>query len=308
MLPFAGYLGPPGLTAGYLGLTAVLAVLVAAVLVRRPLSTLCLVIMVLAIWVSFGHHKLVGLWWVPSAWNLLKNVPVLDQATPQNFIAVATWAIVVSGALLLDWIWQHRSGASFQLAHTRIPRPLLAGGLAVAISAALVLPWLIDWPIPFTTESVATRASLSLLLNSLPSDSVVLFYPFPSSARDPALVWQAEAHMRFKIAGGRGIAAGPGGAADHGLDPSTPAGMLTALSTSYQPVQRWVGGMPPMPTPQVISAMRQALRNWQVTNVVMAGGGRDPAYARQWLTRILGVPPHVQDGHWVWTGVQQLLS
>ena len=61
-------------------------------------------------------------------------------------------------------------------------------------------------------------------------------------------------------------------------------------------------------TVAVISSMRDTLRHWQVSEIVMSGGGRDPAYARQWLTKVLGAPPHLQDGLFVWSGVQQLIS
>ncbi|HYK29284.1 MAG TPA: hypothetical protein VEV61_15070 [Streptosporangiaceae bacterium] len=310
-LPFAGYLGPSGLSGGYLGLAAILLVVAAAIVVRRPLSRLCLVIMVVGIWASFGaYHHLVGLnghlAWLPSIWRLVRHMPVLDQATPQNCMVVAIWATAVSAALLIDWIWQRRSGAPLAVASARISRSVLAGAGALAISAAFVVPWLVDWPMPFTTESVATPPGVSHVLDSLPADSVVLFYPFPSSALDAALVWQAQEGMRFKVAGGRGITAGPGGAANHGLNPATPQGMLSALSTYYTP--HGTNDLPPMPSPQVVTSMRLALRQWKVTNVVMAGGGRNPAYAKQWLTRVLGAPPHLQAGIWVWTGVQQLIS
>jgi len=310
-LPDGGYLGPPGLIAGYLGIAAILVAIAAAVLVRRPLSRLCVVILVIAGWASLGtYSRLRGLdgalAWVPSLWRLLKNVPVLDQATPQNFSAMAVWAIVVQGALLVDWIWRHRAGAPLRVASWRVTRPELAGLSAAMVSIALVLPWLLDWPMPYTTESVSPPAPVSRLIADLPAHAVVLFYPFPSSEEDQSLVWQAEDDMRFAVAGGRGITAGPGGAAVHGLEPGTPAGMLSALSTSYKPYGHLK--LPPQPTAAVISSTRLALRDWQVTEVVMSGGGRDPGYARRWLTKVLGTPPHRQDGLWAWTGVQQLVS
>ena len=308
-LPFGGYLGSSGLSGGYLGIAAILVVIAAAIFVRRPLSRLCLVVLAMAAWASIGsYHHLAGLdgllSWLPSIWHLAKNVPVLDQATPQNFSAIAVFAVAVSAALLIDWIWRRRDGEPLSAAH--VSRTFVAAVSAVVVTAALILPWLLDWPMPYTTESVATPAPVSRLLGSLPSDSVVLFYPYPSSALDVSLLWQAESGLRFRVAGGRGITAGPGGAAVHGLEPGTPAGLLSALSTYYTPHGDL--SLPPMPTAAVIASMRQALRHWQVTNVVMAGGGRNPGYAKQWLTRVLGAPPRQQDGHWVWTGVQQLIS
>jgi hypothetical protein len=310
-LPYGGYLGPSGLSGGYLGIVAILAVLAAALLVRRPLTKLTAVIMVVGAWASLGtYHKLTALHgvlsWLPSLWAQVKNVPVLDQATPQNFSAVIVWAVVVSVALLIDWVWRLRAGEPVRMASARISRPMLAGGAAAVISLAVVLPWLLDWPMPYTTESVSTPPPVARVIASLPAQAVVLFYPFPSSAFDQSLVWQAENEMRFAVVGGRGITAGPGGAAVHGLAPGTPAGMLSALSTSYTP--HGTLGLPGLPTPAVVRSMRLALRHWQVTEIVMSGGGRDPAFARQWLTTVIGTGPHRQGGLWVWTGVQQLIS
>ena len=310
-LPFGGYLGSSGLSGGYLGIAAILVVIAAAIFVRRPLSRLCLVVMAMAAWASLGsYHRLAGLngllSWLPSIWRLAKNVPVLDQATPQNFSAIAVFAVAVSAALLIDCIWRSREGERPWPSGAHVSRIVVAAVSAVVVCAALIVPWLLDWPMPYTTESVATPPPVSRLLGSLPADSVVLFYPYPSSALDESLLWQAESGLRFRVAGGRGITAGPGGAAVHGLEPGTPAGLLSALSTYYTPHGDL--SLPPMPTAAVVASMRQALRHWQVTNVVMAGGGRDPGYAKQWLTRVLGAPPHEEDGRWVWTGVQQLIS
>ncbi len=108
--------------------------------------------------------------------------------------------------------------------------------------------------------------------------------------------------MHYAVVGGRGIAAGPGGVADHGLTPGTPEGTMSALSSSYPQMK-----LPPPPTPATIRSFRSALRRWGVTNVVMVPGGRDPAYARQWLTTVLGAGPALEDGAWVWDDVQRLI-
>jgi hypothetical protein len=310
-LAFAGYHGHSGLSGGYLGFTAIFMVVATALVVRRPLSRLCLVIMLVAGWASVGaYSRLQGLggalWWVPSLWRLFKNVPVLNNVMPQNFSAIAVWAVAVSAGLLIDWIWRNRSGAPMRLGSAGVSRTILAGGGAALVSAALALSWLIAWPMPFKTQSVATPRPIARLIASLPAHAVVLFFPFPSSALDEALVWQAEDDMRFAVAGGRGITAGPGGAAVHGLEPGTPAGMLSALSTFYTP-QGYVN-LPAPPTAAVISSMRLALQHWQVTDVVLTGRGRNPAYARQWLTSVIGTAPHRQDDRWVWTQVQKLIS
>jgi len=310
-LPDSGYLGPAGLTNGYLGVAAILIVVAAALLVRRPLTWLCAVILIIATWASLGSYSSLasfgGLFsWLPSLWNIVQNVPVLNQATPQNLSAIMVWAVVVSAALLLDWIWAQRSSAVLRELPVRLPGTALAAGGAAAVGVALVVPWLTAWQMPFKVESVATPAPVERILATLPPKAVVLFYPFPSSKLDQALIWQATDELRFRVVGGRGITAGAGGAAVHGLEANTPPGLLSALSTSYQPYGHL--NLPKLPTPPEIASMRAAMRSWGVTNIIMSGGGRAPDFSRQWLTTVLGAPPHLQDGRWVWTNVQALLA
>jgi hypothetical protein len=269
------------------------------------------VILAIGGWASLGnyHHELFRRGMVlplPSLWHVVRRIPVLDQVTPQNFSAIMVSVIVISAALLLDWIWRQRSGTWLRQLPARVPRPALAAGGTALLSLALIVPWMQAWPMPLKVESVATPAPIERILSSLPAHAVVLFYPFPSSELDQALVWQARDNLQFAVAGGRGITAGPGGAAVHGLEPGTPAGMLSALSTSYEPYGTLA--LPPMPTAAVQASMRAAIRSWQVTNIVMSGGGRAPDYARQWLTQVLGTPPHLQDGRYVWTNVQALVA
>ncbi|MBO0775655.1 MAG: hypothetical protein J2P34_05025 [Actinobacteria bacterium] len=60
-------------------------------------------------------------------------------------------------------------------------------------------------------------------------------------------------------------------------------------------------------SPADIRSFRAAVRRWGVTNVVMLRGGRAPAYARQWLTTMLGAKPVREDGAWVWNDVRKPL-
>jgi hypothetical protein len=310
-LPDSGYLGPAGLTNGYLGVAAMLIVIAAALVVRHPLTWLCAAILIIATWASLGTYGTLTsfggmLSWLPSLWNAVQNVPVLNQATPQNFSAIMVWVVVVAAAVLLDWVWAQRSAAALRELPARISGTAVAAVGGAVIAFALLVPWLTAWQLPLTVESVATPAPVQRILATLPPHAVVLFYPFPSSKLDQALIWQAADGLRFTIGGGRGITAGPGGAAVHGFEASTPAGLLTGLSTSYQPYGYLK--LPRPPTPAVVATMRAAMRTWGVTNIIMSGGGRAPAYSRRWLTTVLGTPPQRQDDRWVWTDVQALLA
>jgi hypothetical protein len=292
-LPQIGYLGPAGTLGAYLGIPALAVLGVAVFAVRRPLPKLCAAVTLITIWLSLGAtHLRVSSGgeppWFVLPWRAFDHLPVLDKLTPANFSAAAVWFVAVAGALLVDRIQS-------------LPARWAWAG-AGAVSAALVLPWAFAWPLPFTTSVISTPASVS----RLPSGAVVLFYPFPSSYLDQALVWQAQSGMRYAVVGGRGLVSGPDGTVDHGLTPGTPEGTMSGLTTSYSPHSYLA--LPPQPTPATAQAFRAALRRWGVTDVVITGGGRDPAYARQWLTTVLGARPRLRSGAWVWSDVQKLLA
>jgi hypothetical protein len=81
---------------------------------------------------------------------------------------------------------------------------------------------------------------------------------------------------------------------------------MSALTTQHLPQAHLP--TPPLPDSATVASFRGALRQWGVTNVVMTAGGRDPAYARRWLTAALGAAPRRQDSAWVWNNVQKLIS
>ena len=151
----AAYLGPLGADQGYLGLVA-LAVLAAAVFaLRRPLTRLCAAVTVILVWLSLGAS------WVPVShggeprglwlpWQVLGRLPVLNKLAPANFSAAALWFVVIAGALVVDALLP---GAA---ANARFPRALTRTAwarmtAAGVVSAALVVPWLLSWQLPFTT-------------------------------------------------------------------------------------------------------------------------------------------------------------
>ena len=303
-LPMIGYLGRAGTLGGYLGIPA-LAVLVAAVLVvPRPLAKLCAAVTFITVWLSLGSsHLPVSHGGEPSSlplpWRALDHVPVLDKITPANFSAAVVWFVAIASALVVDRIWPAARTAAARVTVTRVAGAGLVG-------LALVVPWLLSWPLPFTTSAVNPPSSVIDTSTRLPASAVVLFYPFPSSYKDQALVWQAMSGLRYRIVGGRGIVAGPGDAADHGLTPGTPEGIMSGLTTSYSPHAYL--RLPPPPTPATVRTFQNALRIWGVTNIVMTDEGRKPGYARQWLTSVLGTPPQLENGAWVWNDVPKLVS
>ncbi len=315
-LAVTGYLGPGGTLGAYLGFVALIAVLIALFAVRRPVVYSAAILLAVAAWLSLGARPFPLAAggqpsWVPQAWALFHNLPVLKNITPANFSAATTFFVAVIAALLIDKLWPAGTGERVGAVLGRVlgqadGKAALRIGVAAVLGIALAVPWLLSWPLPFSTRSVAAPAAMTRVEAGLSSSSVVLLYPFPSSYIDHSLVWQAEARLRFRIVGGRGIAALPNGNADHGFTPGTLEGTMTALTTSAIP--HGYLALPPLPDPATVKWFRAALRKAGVTNVIMTGGGRNPGYARHWLTIALGASPTRSGGLWIWDNVRQLPS
>jgi hypothetical protein len=249
-------------------------------------------------------------------------LPVLNKLGPGSFAVASEFCTVVAGVLLVDELLRRRREGAFGAGPvTAGAGEGSAGGVtgavsrlsaaqataaAVAVSLALLAPWLLAWHLPFSTQRVTASSWATRAGTQLPGNSVVLFYPFPATYLDQALIWQAQSGMRYSIVGGRGIVAGQGNVADHGFTPGTPEGTMSALTTKYLPQSHLT--TPSLPDSAVVASFRSALRHWGVTNVVVTAGGRDAGYARRWLTVALGTAPRAEDGAWVWNNVQNLTS
>jgi hypothetical protein len=301
-----GYLGTPGALPGYVGVFALAVLLLAAITLRRPLVLLCAVLSVASIWLSLGARSVPlsrkgepG--WLPLLWRPFENLPVLDKLAPQNFVVPALWFTVVAGAVLVDRLLDR--GLVLPARMSRRLSPRLAGAAAaVLVSAALVVPWLLSWPLPYATRHVTVSAWADKAGRRLPAASVVLYYPYPATYQDQALVWQAQTGMPYSVVGGRGIVVGPGGTASHGLTAGTPEALMGTLLSSHAGRILAVSQSAPE-----VRVFRAALRHWRVTEVVITTGAGNPVFARRWLTAVLRSAPVRQDGAWVWANVQQLV-
>jgi hypothetical protein len=315
----AGYLGPLGADEGYLGIAALVALAVALLVLRRPLVRLCAALTVITVWLSLGATPIaVSKGGEPSdfplLWKLFHNLPVLNKLGPGTFAVAAEFCTVVAIVLLAEELLRRRQeavpGAGKGSADGAASLSRLSAGQATVAAAvvclALVVPWLISWPLPFTTRQVVASSWETHEGTKLPSSAVVLFYPFPSTYLDQALLWQAQSGMRYSIVGGRGISAGSDGAADHGFTVGTPEGTMSALTTLSLPQVH--ATTPAIPTQATMTWFRGALRQWGVTNVVATSGGTNYGYAIRWLTAALGTAPQQEDGALVWNNVQKLIS
>jgi hypothetical protein len=162
-----------------------------------------------------------------------------------------------------------------------------------AAGAALVLPVWWTYGVPLPVQKVALPSWFATEGRTVPAGSVVLTYPFSSSAslRAEPMVWQAADDMRFRLAGGyikvpgphQGvIGLGPPGSATRTLDD-------LSLMGSTQPV-----------TARQIGQLRAAVVRWETDDIVVTNLGPAPVEAAALFTAATGALPQVVHRAWVW--------
>ena len=164
-------------------------------------------------------------------------------------------------------------------------RPALTGGqrtlLAAAVGVVALLPLVPAWPYPAQGPVGVPRYFTTSAVDAIRPGSVALVYPVPVNTNASAMLWQAEASMRFKMVGGYFVVPGPNGS--QYFTPSRTQAVLTALSNGQDPGR----------DPALRAALRAQLRSWHVESVVAQPVGADPIGFLTWL---VGRPPNSSQG------------
>ena len=296
MLRFGGYQGPALVGLGYLGFGVLVAAVVGAVAWRRDRRLLLfggvgLVMAVLSL--GPGHGV-----WVP--WDTLQHVPWIGDIVEVRFIFVVTLCVAVLAGVAVD----HAHAALASRVASGVDGsdlPASVGRLAWGLVVLLLLPTVVAlWPnLPLTTRAVVLPTWFARRGATLPPDQVVLTYPVPSSGLQSSEAWQAVNVMAWAQASGGGPQGQPyrAGAARPGFE------VLSAASLPLGPA--------PDPTPAHLAAVRDALRIWRVTTVVVPDParlplyerGRSGAYASGFFSAVFATPPVYRDSAWVWNAV-----
>jgi hypothetical protein len=103
----------------------------------------------------------------------------------------------------------------------------------------------------------------------------------PQGRANVAMVWQAEADLRFKMPGGYFVGSGPDGGTRHDAPPTTTSGILNRIR---------LGHKPPELTPALRRKIAADFANWRVSSVVLGPTTHGEAMAG-FLTDLLGRPP-----------------
>ena len=284
-----GYQGP-NLSTDYIGIGMLIVLVIGLVTFRRDRRLwVCTVV-----GTGFGLFALGS---SPSGWrpwDLVAHLPLLENVVPVRLLLVTWLCTAVALAIVAD--------------HVRLALPRLwgrcrtAGALTatatIAVLAVAVVPIAayLAQTLPLTTQAVVLPAWFQRAAPHLPAHQVLLVVPAPFSAIQSSLTWQSENHLSFAMAGGDGPGSDTQGVGGHPVAQALLAGVSGSFST-------------PAVTPAGILAVRTALHDWGVTQVVQPDQPELPAYdqpfapvaAASLLTAALGQAPHHEARAWVWT-------
>jgi hypothetical protein len=306
-----GYRGAPTPSPSYLG-AGILLVVAAGTLWWRSdrrlwfFGSLGVVGAVLSLRVGGGR-------WGP--WAVVTHLPLFDDVVQSRFAAVFGLCAAAMTAIIADRSRSEAIGWLTPAAFDRRPatgnrQPATAerrtrwtaGAVAVAVSLVALVPVAIALApnLPLTVQPVVVPRWFLTAADQLPPGRVLLTYPFATADSQASIPWQAIGGMRYQMAGGGGPA---GTVARSGAD-RVGFSVLRAASVPLLPA--------PDPSASNLEAVREAMRNWGVTTVVVPDDAGLPAYQAArgtgfgvaFFTAVLGKEPAYQDHAWVWSDAQ----
>jgi len=290
---FGGYTGRIGAPPNYLGPGLMMEAVASVVLARRrPLVWLLLLLGALVMWISLGAY-LFGAprsWeriWLP--WRYLSDLPVLKEILPAQFAPFISLFLAMLLACGLDAVRRYLTGGATWAS----PRDNVVSALATAIVALAALgPVFATFDVPFTVVPAQVPPWMSGVEPELASGTVLLTVPFAVSGSPAPMLWQAVSGMHFRLAGAAmKTPDAHGGPVGQGA-PGSARRIMSDLTLFGTPQ--------PIGTRAQVAAVRRALRDWHVNEVVIDGLSRDPTYASGFLTMVFGRAPSIDHSAWVW--------
>jgi hypothetical protein len=247
-----------------------------------------------------------GTHWGP--WALVYHLSVLQNVVQYRFSAVIGLCAAVMVAVVID---RSRTDLLARSARRSRPGPTgqgappagraawWAAGVAFVVAAVALGPEaaVLEPNIPLTVQPVSVPRWFADTAVRLPPGQVLLTYPFATADSQSAIPWQAIDGMHYQMAGG----GGPAGTVAHAGSHKLGFAVLRAASVPLLAA--------PTMTAANLAAVRNAMRAWQVTLVVVPDSGALPAYDRArgttygvaFFSAVTGSAPSHQGGAWVWS-------
>ncbi len=266
----------------YVGVTLLIALVVAAIVLRRKrLALFCTVMAAAALVLSLGPHLHVDghRTGVPLPFLVIEHLPLLNSSIASRWVTYFWLFAALLLALLLDAVYTSVA------ANDRFGR---AGALATGGIVALVvlLPLVPAWP--YAEAPAAVPAWFTGGARALPAGSAALVYPLAGPANDSSMLWQAMANMQFRMPGGFAVIPGPTGA-------NTFNGQASPLQQALAQCEGGATSVPAFSGEDV----RAQLRGWRTGTVAVVPSAPGAGCATALFTRALGKPQR-EGGVLVW--------
>ena len=283
-----GYQGPT-ISTQYFGVGTIVVIVVGLVVWRRDLR-LRLFAAVGGLFAAFGLGSSASGW---RPWDLLAHAPLIQNVIPVRLLLPTYLCAGVSVAIVADHV--HMS-LPLKWGRCRSARGL-TGAVTVAVLSVAAIPSAayMSKTLPLSAQRVVIPAWFDKVTPNIESHQVVLVIPVPFSGIQSSLTWQSQSHLSFAMAGGDGPGSTPDGVGHHPLAQQ----LLAEVSASFSstPV-----------TPKGILAVRSAIVDWGVTQIVLPDQPELPLYdqpfspvsAAALITAALGQAPIFQARAWVW--------
>ena len=224
----------------------------------------------IALLFSFGSHLHVDghRTGIPLPFLVIEHLPLLDSSVAARWV---TYFWLFAG-LLLALVLDAAHGAV--AADGRLGR---YGGAVVSglVAVVVLLPLLPAWPYATTPASVPSWFTSGA--RSLPAGSAALVYPVASSTNDSSMLWQAMAHMDFRMPGGFAVIPDADGT-------NTFNGQPSPLEEALAECEGGAAATPSFPAADV----RAQLRQWHTETVAVVPTAPGAACAAALFTGALG--------------------
>jgi hypothetical protein len=286
----------------YLGITLVVTVVVSALaLWRRSIPVRVAVVGGAVAWIlslggalvirSAPGASLVGF---PLPERLFAHLPLLSNTVPVRYsLFVDLFASLVL-AIALDRLHARLRGRD-RAGWLRSP---VGSAVLPAIVAVLCLvPVIPSIPLDGFGDPGVPAYFSSASLDAIPSGSVALLFPFPSTPTPQGQLWQATGDLRFRMPGGYFLVPQPPG---HTIA-FTPALGYDTDTLTARTLIALAAGTPPPETPALHAALVAQLRSWRVHTLLASPVGvAQPIRSVQFLTWLAGGPATPERGLLAW--------
>jgi hypothetical protein len=274
------------------GVLAVVAVLL-WVCRRSPRVRFAAALGALSALLSFGAHADVNGKSVALPFLVLAKVPTLGDIIPVRF-SVATVACAAAVlAFALDDIHCAPVHGSELVVGSRSANWRARGSL-VAVFLVVGVTWMPAWP--FSSESVQKLPSA--VVQALPAgDPLVLTYPYPLTAADSAMLWQAEAGYPFRLSGVYAMVPRPDGR------PTAQAPLVQpeAVQEYFAAEEAGVSNYPSPPrNVDMVAQLREFVARQRVDAVLVNLSATNAARVRNVFSIALGPPRLTSGGFELW--------